>query len=265
LEVKRLTEVIKNEDDVLIFLDKNRTYLTKAVAGQKFHTHKGFISFNDIIGKPFGCEVKSNLDVKFYVFRPMIHEYIIKMSRATQIMYPKDIGLIMIYAGICPGSIVVEAGTGSGALTTALACYVRPSGKVYSYEIRGELVELAKKNLRRAGMLEYVELKNKDITQGIDETKVDSVVLDLATPWLVIPHAYGALKGGGTIASFSPTIDQVIKTVEALEESKFIDIQTIESFVRKIKVKRGETRPETLMVGHTGYITFAKKSLMEEK
>ncbi len=259
LEVKPLNEVIKTEDDILIFLDKNKTYLTKAMTGQKFHTHKGFINFDDIIGKPFGSEVKSNLDVKFYALKPKTLDYIIKLTRATQILYPKDIGLILIYTGVCPGSIVVEAGTGSGALTTALATYVKPTGKVHSYEIRSEFIENATKNLRRAGVLEYVELKNKDITQGIDEEMVDSVILDLATPWLVIPHAYKALEGGGTLASFSPTIEQVIKTTEALEETKFIDIQTIESLVRRIKVKRGETRPETFMVGHTGYITFARK------
>lgn len=258
-----MDEVIKNEDDVLIFLDRNRTYLTKVIAGQKFHTHKGFINFDDVIGKPFGSEVKSNLDYKFYLLKPKIQDYIIKLTRATQILYPKDIGLILVYTGIGPGSLIVEAGTGSGALTTALAHYVRPSGKVYSYEIRDEFIETARKNLKRAGVLEYVELRNKDVTQGIDEDGVDSVILDLATPWLVIPHAYKALKGGGTIASFSPTIDQVIKTVEALEEPKFVDIQTIESFIRRIKVKRGETRPETVMIGHTGYLTFAKKAFTE--
>jgi tRNA (adenine57-N1/adenine58-N1)-methyltransferase len=105
-----------------------------------------------------------------------------------------------------------------------------------------------------------VELKNKDITIGIDETELDAVVLDLATPWLVIPHAYLATKGGGTIVSFSPTIDQVVKTVEALQ-SGFTDIQTVECIMRRMQTERGKTRPETLMTGHTGYITFARKRL----
>ena len=106
-----------------------------------------------------------------------------------------------------------------------------------------------------------MEIKNKDITLGIDEANIDAVVLDLATPWLVIPHAYNALKGSGTVVSFSPTIDQVVKTVEALQQNRFVDIQTIECLTRQMQIERGKTRPETLMTAHTGYITFARKSL----
>lgn len=104
-----------------------------------------------------------------------------------------------------------------------------------------------------------MELKNKDVTVGIDEADVDAVILDLATPWLVIPHAYSALKPCGTLVSFSPTIDQVVKTAEALKENSFIDIETVECLMRGIQTERGKTRPQTLMVGHTGYITFARK------
>jgi tRNA (adenine57-N1/adenine58-N1)-methyltransferase len=106
-----------------------------------------------------------------------------------------------------------------------------------------------------------VELKNKDVTEGIDEQDVDAVILDLATPWLVIPHAYSALKGSGTLVSFSPTIDQVMKTVEALKENAFVAIETVECLMRRMQVMKGKTRPETLMTGHTGYITFARKTL----
>jgi len=106
-----------------------------------------------------------------------------------------------------------------------------------------------------------VKLKNKDITMGIDETEIDAVILDMATPWLVVPHAYSALRGSGTIVSFSPTVDQVVKTVEALEENGFVDIETIECIMRRMQVERGKTRPETLMTGHTGYVTSARKAL----
>jgi tRNA (adenine57-N1/adenine58-N1)-methyltransferase len=168
-----------------------------------------------------------------------------------------------MFSGIGPGSRVVEAGTGTGALTTALAHYVQPKGHVYSYEVRGEFAETARKNLQRASLLSLVELKNKDITLGIDETGVDAVVLDLATPWLVIPHAYASLKGSGTLVSFSPTMDQVVKTVEALTENGFIDIETIECLMRGMQTERGKTRPETLMTAHTGYITYARKALRQ--
>lgn len=166
-----------------------------------------------------------------------------------------------MFSGIGPGSQVIEAGTGTGALTTALAHYVKPDGKIYSYEIREEFQETARKNLTRAGLSNFVELKTKDITVGIDERNVEAVLLDLAVPWFVVPHAYAALRPSGTIVSFSPTIDQVVKTTEALKETNFIDTETIECMMRGMQIERGKTRPQTLMTGHTGYITFARKAL----
>ncbi|MEM3699646.1 MAG: tRNA (adenine-N1)-methyltransferase [Candidatus Bathyarchaeia archaeon] len=250
---------ITEGDYILLYLSQRKTYLVKAESGKSFHTHKGFIKFDDLIGKEYGSTVLSNLGYEFKVLKPVLRDFIIKSLRKTQITYPKDIALIIMFSGIGPGSHVVEAGTGTGALTTALAHYVKPEGKVYSYEIREEFQRTAEKNLRRAGLIDFVELKNKDITIGIDESDVDAVVLDLATPWLVIPHTYNALKPCGTIVSFSPTIDQVIKTVEALKENGFVDVETVECLMRGMQVERGKTRPQTLMTGHTGYITFARK------
>ncbi|MEM3613020.1 MAG: tRNA (adenine-N1)-methyltransferase [Candidatus Bathyarchaeia archaeon] len=252
---------ITEGDHVLLYLDQRRTYLVKVEAGKTFHTHKGFIKFDDIIGKEYGSTVISSLGVKFTALKPLLRDYIMKAVRRTQITYPKDIALIIIFSGIGPGSRVVEAGTGTGALTMALAHYVRPNGRVYSYEVRSEFLETAEKNIKRAGLADFVELKNKDITSGIDEVDVDAVILDMATPWLVVPHAYRALKPCGTLVSFSPTIDQAVKTAEALGENSFIDIETIECLVRGMQTERGKTRPQTLMTAHTGYITFARKAL----
>jgi len=261
---ERLTEqVVREGDNVYLFLDRKRTYLIKAKKGQKLHTHKGFVTLDDLIGRRFGESVVSSLGTLFYIFKPTIWEYVKKMAHATQIIYPKDAGLIVLYSGVGPGCRIVEAGTGSGALTSVLAHFASPSGRVYSYEIRSEFLETARKNIEKAGVLSNVELKNGDVTTGIEEVDVDAVVLDLATPWLVVPHAYEALKGSGRFVSFSPTIEQVVKTVEALETSGFIDVKTVECFLRGIKVKRGQTRPETLMTGHTGYITHARKALRE--
>jgi tRNA (adenine57-N1/adenine58-N1)-methyltransferase len=246
---------------VLLYLDQRRTYLVKVEAGKTFHTHKGFIKLDDLIGKEYGSKIASSLGVQFAILKPLLRDYIMKSTRRTQIIYPKDIALIIIFSGIGPGSRVVEAGTGTGALTTALAHYVRPNGRVYSYEVRGEFLETAEKNLKRAGLIEYVELKNKDITAGIDEIDLDAVILDMATPWLVAPHACKALKPCGTFISFSPTIDQTVKTVEALKEKGFINIETVECLLRGMQIERGKTRPQTLMTAHTGYITFARKVL----
>ncbi|MGB9684006.1 MAG: tRNA (adenine-N1)-methyltransferase [Candidatus Bathyarchaeales archaeon] len=246
---------------ILLYLDQRRTYLVKVEAGKTFHTHKGFIKIDDIIGKEYSSTVTSSLGVQFTVLKPLLRDYIMKSVRRTQIMYPKDIALIIIFSGIGPGSRVAEAGTGTGALTTALAHYVRPDGRVYSYEVRSEFLETAEKNIKRTGLIDYVKLKNKDVTAGIDETDLDAVILDMATPWLVIPHAHKALKPCGTLVSFSPTIDQVVKTVEALKENGFIDIETVECLMRGMQTEKGKTRPQTLMTAHTGYITFARKAL----
>lgn len=258
-----MPEKIEESSYILLYLNNRKTYLVKVEREKNFHTHKGFVQLETLIGKEYGTRVTSSLGVEFVALKPILRDHIFKSLRKTQITYPKDIALIIMLSGVGPGSRVVEAGTGTGALTSALAFYVKPTGRVYSYEIRQEFIQTAKKNLVRAKLAKYVELKNADITKGIEETSVDSVILDMATPWLVVPHAYSALKGSGTLISFSPTIDQVIKTVEALKENKFAYIETIECLVRRIHVERGKTRPQTLMTGHTGYITCARKALKQ--
>jgi tRNA (adenine57-N1/adenine58-N1)-methyltransferase len=166
-----------------------------------------------------------------------------------------------MFSGIGPGSRVIESGTGTGSLTTALAHYVGSAGKVYTYELRPEFQKNAAKNLQRSGLIANVEMKSGDVTLGYEERDVDAVILDLAVPWLVVPHAYEALKPSGVLVSFSPTIDQVVKTTEALKENNFVFIETIECMMRAMQVERGKTRPQTLMTGHTGYITHARKIL----
>jgi tRNA (adenine57-N1/adenine58-N1)-methyltransferase len=142
---------------------------------------------------------------------------------------------------------------------------VKPDGKVYTYELREEFQKNAEKNLKRANLQDFVELKSGDVTAGIEERDLDAAILDLAVPWLVVPHAYEALKPSGTIVSFSPTIDQVVKTTEALKENNFILIETVECIMRGMQVERGKTRPHTLMTGHTGYITHARKAIKPQQ
>ncbi|RJS93656.1 tRNA (adenine-N1)-methyltransferase [Candidatus Bathyarchaeota archaeon] len=255
-----MNDRIQEGDDVLLYLDKRRSYLVRVERDKELHTHKGLLNLSDLLGKEFGTRIRSSKGVEFVAFKPTIRDYIFKISRRTQIIYPKDIALIILFSGIGPGSRIVEGGTGAGALAAALANYVKPSGKVYSYEIREEFMEIAAKNLQRIGVMDYVELKKGDLTKGIEERNVDAVILDLATPWLVVPHAYEALRGSGVFVSFSPTIDQVVRTVEALSKNGFAGIETFETLFRGMQIERGRTRPETLMTGHTGYITLARKS-----
>lgn len=253
-------KTIAEGDLVLLLLDPRRTYMVKVETGKTFHTHKGYVKMDDLLGKEFGSIFQSSLGAPFTALKPTLSDYIMKSSRRTQITYPKDAALIVMFSGIGPGSRVVESGTGTGALTTALAHYVRPNGKVYSYEMREEFQKNAEKNLSRSNLLDYVELKTGDVTTGIEESDIDAVVLDLATPWLVIPHASTALKPSGLLISFSPTIDQVVKTTESLNEHSFVLIETVECLMRAMQVERGKTRPQTLMTGHSGYITHARKA-----
>ena len=260
-----MTEVIAEGDDVYLYLDRKRTYLVRVEAEKSFHTHKGYIQLGDLIGKEYGTRIVSSMGIEFVALKPNLRDHIFKTSRRTQISYPKDIALIIMYSGIGSGSRVVEAGTGTGALTSAIAHYIRPSGRVYTYEVRQEFQKNAKKNLERAGLIDYVELKEGDVTEGIEEKEVDAVILDLATPWLVVPHAYTALKGSGVLVSFSPTIDQVVKVVEALTDHGFVCVETVETLLRFMQVERGKTRPQTVMTGHTGYLTFARKAVKLEQ
>jgi tRNA (adenine57-N1/adenine58-N1)-methyltransferase catalytic subunit len=264
--VKELADqTITPDAYVILSIGQRKTYLVKVEQGKSFHTHKGYVKFDDIIGKEYGTTIASSLGFEFVALKPQLRDYIMKCARQTQIMYPKDISLIVMFSGIGPGSRVVEAGTGTGAMTTALAHYVKPGGIIYSYEIREEFQKTAEKNLRRAGLGDFVELKNADITLGIEEKNVDSVILDLAIPWLIVPHAYKSLKPSATLVSFSPTIDQVVKTVEALKENGFIDIETVECLMRGMQIERGKIRPQTLMTAHSGYITNARTALRRDK
>lgn len=248
-------------DDIVLYLDEKRTYLVRVEADKQFHTHKGFVELGDLIGKPYGSPVMSSLGVRFHALAPLARDRILKMNRRTQVLYPKDIGYLLLQIGVGAGSRVVEAGTGSGALTCALANSVRPNGRVYSYEINPGFQKVAAGNIERAGLADYVELKEGDVAEGIDEAEVDAVVLDMATPWLVVPLAYGALTGSGVFASFSPTIEQVMRTVSALRDQPFVELETVEIILRRMTVAENRTRPQTLMIGHSGYLTSARKVL----
>jgi tRNA (adenine57-N1/adenine58-N1)-methyltransferase len=236
--------------------------MIKMQAGQTFHTHKGYLKLDELIGKEYGEPIKSSMGIYFTTLKPSLTDYIMKSSRNTQIIYPKDAALIVMFSGIGPGSRVIESGTGTGSLTTALAHYVGPTGKIYTYELRSEFQKNAAKNLERSKLISHVEMKSADVTLGYEEREVDAVILDLAVPWLVVPHAYTALKPSGVLVSFSPTIDQVVKTTEALRENGFVFIETIECLMRTMQVERGKTRPNTMMTGHSGYITHARKIIM---
>jgi len=252
--------VVREGDFVLLYLNEKKKWLVRVREGTEFHTHRGIVRLGDIIGKPFGSFVRSALGFEFHVLPPTIGDHIVNIRRPTQILYDKDIALVLFRLGLRSGNVVVEAGTGSGAMTAALANAVRPEGHVYSYEIRREFVEVATENLTKMGLDPYVTIKNIDAKLGFHEKNADAVFIDLEDPWELIDPVHRVLKAGHPVASFSPTLNQVEKVVEEMK-GRFVDIDTVECFVRSIRVEKGRTRPRTLMIGHTGYLTFARKIL----
>ncbi len=258
------TNIIKENDLIFLILDEKRRWLVQVKSGGNFHTHKGIIEFDDVIGKKFGSVLFSRpfetQGYKFYVLKPLPSDYILHMTRKTQIIYPEDAGLILLYTGIGPGSIVIEAGCGSGALTCILGNFVRPKGHIYSYDIREKSLKRAKLNVKRAKLDDFVSIQYGDIlNDDLKLENVDAVVLDMATPWNAIKKVLNYLKFSGTLGSFSPTIEQVKKTVSAMKINGFIEVNTYELIKRRIQVKENATRPEVRMIGHTGYLTFGRK------
>jgi tRNA (adenine57-N1/adenine58-N1)-methyltransferase len=244
---------------VLLYFDVRRQWLLRVEKGKEFHTHKGFIRTDDLIGLPLGSEVKSSIGETFWALKPTTHDFIMHSARRTQIMYPKDIGLILLKLSLSSGAKVLEIGTGSGAMTVAAATAVKPGGHVHTYEARPEFADLAERNLRRASVSDYVTVHRADANSGIEGEDFDAAIIDVGDPWPLIPHIHKALLGGAPLVSFSPTMNQVEKTAESLGKGGFVNIHTLECFIREIRAERGKTRPATMMVGHTGYMTFAQK------
>ena len=257
-------DIVKENDLIFLILDEKRRWLVQVKSGGTFHTHKGIIEFSDIIGKPYGSVIFSRpfktQGYKFYVLKPLPSDYILHMSRKTQIIYPEDTGLILIYSGISPGSVIIEAGCGSGALTCILGNLVRPNGHIYSYDINEKALKRAKLNVEKVKLGDVVTIQYGDILNDtLPQKNVDAVVLDMATPWNAVEKVKDYLKFSGTLVSFSPTIEQVKKTVAAMKNHEFIEVNTFELIKRKIQVKQNATRPEVRMIGHTGYLTFGRK------
>lgn len=254
---------IKNGDTVLIYTPDKKTYLVTVEEGKRMSTHLGELALGDAIGLEYGSAIYSSLKHPFLVLEPTLEDRMMKVKRFTQIIYPKDAAIIIMKTGIKSGMRVIECGAGSGSLTIALANAVAPGGRVFTYDRSERFLENAKRNVEAAGYGDVVELKLREAGDGFDETGVDVVVLDLPSPWDGIPAAARALRGGGRIASLSPTYNQVEKAAGILDSHGFVFLQTVEVLVRHIRVAYGKTRPEERMVSHTGFLTFGRKALVK--
>jgi tRNA (adenine57-N1/adenine58-N1)-methyltransferase len=242
---------------------QNKRFIFRLVQDGKFETHRGYLSHNELIGKQWGTRVFTHMGSPFVLLQPSLADLLVETRRNTQIMYPKDIGFILIFMDIGPGRHVLEAGTGSGSFTTALAYAVGPQGKVTSYEARQEFQQLARRNLDRLGLAERVEFKLRDVAEGFDETNVDAVFLDLPNPQDYIFQAKQALKPGGHLGSILPTTNQVSTLLIALRRGNFAFIEVCEVLLRYYKPVPERLRPTDRMVAHTGYLVFARSVVAE--
>ncbi len=250
--------MLEEGERIILIDERGRKYLTRAEKRQ-LQTNLGVVDLGEAIGKEPGARLRSHLGKEFVLLRPSIADYLQKIRRAPQIMLPKDSAQIVAHTGVGPGSLVVDAGVGSGSLAIFLGNLVRPNGRVVSYEVREDFARMAEENIRMAGLADIVTVKLKDIYEGIDESDVDLVTLDLAQPERALAHAERALKPGGYLAVFAPCVEHIQRLYPELQKYSFANYQTIECLVREIEVRPGATRPSTRMIAHTGYLTFARR------
>jgi tRNA (adenine57-N1/adenine58-N1)-methyltransferase len=243
---------------VLLFDAKDRRYLVTLAPGGEFHTHSGPVLHDTMIGRPEGLVVRSARGARYTVVRPTLAEVVLKMPRGAQVIYPKDLGPLLIIADIFPGARVLESGLGSGALSMAL---LRAGAEIVGYELRDDFAERAQANVAGflgAGALEGYHVEVRDSYEGIDATDLDRIVLDLPEPWQVVRHAEGALRPGGILVSYLPTITQVVTLREALSASGFGMAETVEVLQRSWHIEGQSVRPDHRMVAHTGFLTSAR-------
>jgi tRNA (adenine57-N1/adenine58-N1)-methyltransferase len=245
-------------DLAMLVARDHKHFILRLEAGAELQTHRGVVRHDGMIGSDWGSMIQSHLGSRFYLVQPSLHDILLSIRRSSQIIFPKDLGYILLRLSVGPGKTVVEAGTGSGALTTALAWAVGPTGRVISYDRRADMQELAARNLRRVGMEDRVAFKERDIEQGFDETEVDALFLDLPTPHLYLPQVRAALQGGGAFGAILPTTPQVATLLQAMEEHPFAFVEVCELLLRHYKPIPQRLRPTDRMVAHTGYLVFAR-------
>jgi tRNA (adenine57-N1/adenine58-N1)-methyltransferase len=244
---------------VLLFHTPRKKWLTKVSSDKKIHTHLGIIDVGATIGMEYGSVIRTTEGKVIFLIEPTTYDFIMKSERRTQIVYPKDLGFIAARTGMKNGSQILEIGTGSAAAATFFASIVKPNGHVYSFDVNLDFMEIAKRNLEKSGMADYVTLTKHDPHQGVDVRDADIAIVDLGDPWTVVDQVHNALKGSGAFVAICPTMNQIEKTATELKKSGYIDIESIELLIRTMEAREGMTRPSMRMIGHTTYLVFARK------
>lgn len=245
-------------EKVVLVDAKSRRYLLNLKPGAEFHSHAGFITHDEMIGAEEGTVTRSTQGARYTVIRPTLAEFVLKMPRGAQVIYPKDLGAILMLADIFPGARVLESGVGSGALSMTM---LRAGAIITGYEIREDFAAKAKENVAAflgPEALDRYDVQIRDTSLGIDERDFDRIVLDLPEPWLVVPHAARALRTGGIFLAYLPTITQVVTLRTTLKDHGFAMAETLEVLHRGWHIEGMSVRPDHRMVAHTGFLTSAR-------
>jgi len=250
-------------DSVVLYDRRRRRYMITLRRGGTSDVRGGRVAHDELLGRTEGGAVRSTRGERFLVLRPTLGEFVLEMPRGAQVIYPKDLGAIIVAADLFPGARVLEAGTGSGSLTMALVRAVGPEGRVVSYELREDFARVAERNITRyLGETRSLVLRRRDLADGVlpDDAPVDRMVLDLPEPWRMVPHAEGALVPGGVFLSYLPTVPQVMQTVETLRGAgTFGLLETVEVLMRPWNIDGRSVRPAHRMVAHTGFLVTARR------
>ncbi len=257
--MEAMTQTIQ-EDQLICLVDhKDRRILLNTNQPIDKYPGIGVYDPKSLIGKTIGEQLQIG-NKTFYLFTPSLMDKMLSIKRKAQIILPRDCGHIIMGCSIEPGTHVLESGIGSGSLTIALASIVGETGHVISIDNREDHIEHATKNIQRAGLVNRVTTQLGDVTKQIDHKDLDAIILDIPNPWEAIPHATKALKVGGYLCTYSPLTTQLEHTVQELNKHHYIELKTLENIQRDLVVSDHGTRPNFQMLGHTGYLLFARKT-----
>ena len=253
-------DIISEDSLVLVYRDRRRRWLIRPKDTPKLHTHLGILDVSALVGRGFGVTAATTLGDELTILKPTIEDLVMKASRKTQVVYPKDLGIMVVKLGIHSGSRVIETGTGSGATTALVAYLVQPAGMVYTYDINPEFQGVAKKNVEKLGLTPFVTFRLGDSRSGFQETGMDAGILDVGDPWEVVQSMKKSLKPSATMVAITPTTNQDERLVAKMKDEGFVAIETLEILLRHLEARVGMTRPSNIMVGHTAYLTFGRST-----